>query len=487
MLGLLLGLALGLGFGLAIAWLLLRRGERELGAARERELELKHRACELECELRDEADRRAVAETVAQAIPRLEAELAEKRDTVGELRERAAALTTELENERRSGTEKLAVVERARVELDQAFRAASAEALKNNSEAFLAHAEEKLARYQEAARGELEKREQAIDLVLKPVRESLEKVGAQVQELEKARTGAYAGLSEQVKALIGTQEQLRFETASLVKALRQPHARGQWGELQLKRAVELAGMVEHCDFEVQVVTPAADGSIRPDLVVRLPGSRRIVVDAKVPLAAYLDAMEASDEAERKRHLEGHARHLRSHIEKLAKKRYFEHIDASPEFVVVFVPSEALFQAALEQDPSLIEFGVLQGVIPATPTTLIALLRTAHLGWREEALAENAKHVSQLGVELYKRLCDMTGYFSKVGSSLDKAVEFYNKAVGSFDARVLVAARRFGELGTVPPDADIDTPELVDKQTRAFRTPDVEVEQPQQRLGFPRSA
>jgi DNA recombination protein RmuC len=221
--------------------------------------------------------------------------------------------------------------------------------------------------------------------------------------------------------------------------------------------------------------------------VRLPGSRRIVVDAKVPLAAYLDAMEASDETERKRHLAGHARHLRTHLEKLGKKRYFEHVDTSPEFVVAFVPSESLFQAALEQDPSLIEYGVAQGVIPATPTTLIALLRTAHLGWREEALAENAKHVSRLGVELYKRLSDMTGYFSKVGSSLDKAVDYYNKAVGSFDARVLVAARRFSELGTVPPDADIDTPELVDKQARSFHAPELEPEQPQQRLGFPRSA
>jgi DNA recombination protein RmuC len=249
-------------------------------------------------------------------------------------------------------------------------------------------------------------------------------------------------------------------------------------------------MVEHCDFEVQVVTPSPDGAVRPDLIVRLPGSRRIVVDAKVPLDAYLNAMEATDETERTRHLEGHARQLRTHIEKLGKKRYWEHIDASPEFVVVFVPSEGLFQAALEQDPSLIEFGVTQGVIPATPTTLIALLRTAHLGWREEALAENAKHVSALGVELYKRLTDMTGYFSKVGSSLDKAVDFYNKAVGSYDARVLVAARRFSELGTVPPDADIDAPELVDKQSREFRAPELELEleEPeQQRLGFPRSA
>jgi DNA recombination protein RmuC len=486
MVTLLVGLFVGLGIGIGIAWLGNRRGERELASARERELELKARACELECELRDEADRRAVAETIAQSAPRLEAELALQRSAILELRERIAALTAELENERRAAAEKLAVVERAREELGQAFKAASAEALKNNSEAFLAHAEEKLARYQEAAKGELEKRQQAIDLVLKPVKDSLEKVGTQVQELEKARTGAYAGLSEQVKALIGTQEQLRAETASLVKALRQPHARGQWGELQLKRAVELAGMVEHCDFQMQVVAPSADGGVRPDLVVRLPGSRHIVVDAKVPLVAFLDAMEASDEAERKRHLEGHARHLRTHLEKLGKKRYFEHFDASPEFVVVFVPSEALFQAALEQDPSLIEFGVLNGVIPATPTTLIALLRTAHLGWREEALAENAKHVSELGAELYKRLSDMTGYFSKVGASLDKAVEFYNKAVGSFDARVLVAARRFSELGTVPPEADIDTPELVGREARAFRTPELPAaDAPQQRLGFPR--
>ncbi|HEX6763943.1 MAG TPA: DNA recombination protein RmuC, partial [Polyangiaceae bacterium] len=318
-----------------------------------------------------------------------------------------------------------------------------------------------------------------------PVKETLEKVGTQVQELEKARTGAYAGLTEQVKSLMGAQEQLRNETATLVKALRQPHARGQWGELQLKRVVELAGMVEHCDFDSQATTPTPDGAVRPDMIVRLPGSKRIVVDSKVPLAAYLDAMETTDDAERKRHLENHARQLRTHLEKLGKKRYWEHVEASPEFVVVFIPNEALFRAALEQDPSLIEFGVDQGVIPATPTTLIALLRTVHYGWRQEALAENAKHVSDLGAELYKRLADMTGHFSKVGASLGKAVESYNKAIGSFEARVLVTARKFGEQGAVAPDVDIDSPDPVETLVRSLQAP--EHEPSQQRLGFPRSA
>jgi DNA recombination protein RmuC len=484
MLPLLLGLALGLLCGILLAWLVARRGERDLMAARAREEKLEEQVRGLDLARREEADRRAVAETRAEGIAPLAAELDERRSAAIELRERLASLTTELDNERRVSAEKLAVVERAREELGQAFRAASAEALKNNSEAFLAHAEEKLAKFQEAARGDLEKRQQAIDLVMKPVKETLEKVGTQVQEIEKARTGAYAGLTEQVKSLQGSQEQLRSETAALVKALRQPHARGQWGEVQLRRVVELAGMVEHCDFEPQVVTPSPDGALRPDMIVRLPGSKHIVVDSKVPLAAYLDAMEAPNDADRQRHLEGHARQLRTHIEKLGRKRYWEHVEASPDFVVVFIPNEAIFRAAFEQDPSLIEFGVDQGVIAASPMTLIPLLRTVHYCWRQEALADNAKHVSELGAELYKRLSDMTSHFSKVGASLGKAVESYNKAVGSFEARVLVTARKFGEQGAVAPDADIDGPDPVENLVRSLQAPELE---PQQRLGFPRSA
>jgi DNA recombination protein RmuC len=454
MLTLLAGMSLGLALGLGLSWLVARRGERDLRAANERETELK-------------------------------AELGEKRDCVTELRERIAALTTELENERRTSIEKLEVVERAREELAQAFRAASAEALKNNSEAFLVHAEEKLAKFQEAAKGDLEKRHQAIDLVLKPVRDTLEKVGTQVQEIEKARTGAYAGLTEQVKSLMGSQEQLRNETATLVKALRQPHARGQWGELQLKRVVELAGMVEHCDFEPQATTATPDGALRPDMIVRLPGSKRIVVDSKVPLDAYLRAVEAPDESERQRHIENHARQVRTHIEKLAKKRYWEHVEASPEFVLAFIPNEALFRAAFEEDPSLIEFGTDQRVFAVSPMTLIPLLRTIHYCWRQETLAENAKHVSDLGAELFKRLSDMTAHFSRVGTSLGKAVESYNKAIGSFEARVLVTARRFSEQGTVPLDADIDSPDLVETLVRSPQTPELEPASEQLRL--PRSA
>jgi DNA recombination protein RmuC len=454
MLTLLLGLSLGLGFGLVLAWLVARRGERDLATAGQRET-------------------------------KLEQELDEKRDEVTLLRERVASLVTELDNERRIASEKLRVVESAREELGQAFRAASAEALKDNSEAFLAHAEEKLAKFQEAARGDLEKRQQAIDLTLKPVRDSLDKVQTQVQELEKTRAGAYAGITEQMKSMMGATEGLRTETATLVKALRQPHARGQWGELQLKRVVELAGMVEHCDFEPQATTPSPDGALRPDMIVRLPGTKRIVVDSKVPLDAYLRAIEASDDAERLRHLEGHAKNLRTHLEKLGKKRYWEHVEESPEFVIAFVPNEALFRAALEHDPSLIEFGAEQRVFAVSPMTLIPLLRTIHHCWRQEALAENAKVVSELGAELYKRLSDMTGHFSRVGSSLGKAVESYNKAIGSFEARVLVTARRFSEQSVVAPDADIDSPEQIETLVRSLQAP--EFEPSNERLGLPRSA
>jgi DNA recombination protein RmuC len=483
-----LALGLGLALGLAFAWHVALRAERDSRSAATREAELERRLDSEGAARRLEADRRAVAETKAASLAALERDLEEKRAAETELRERLAALSTELEAERRTSVEKLAVVERAREELGQAFRAASAEALKNNSEAFLAHAEEKLAKYQEAAKGDLEKRQLAIDLVMKPVKETLDKVGTQVEALEKARAGAYAGLSEQVRSLAGTQEKLHAETATLVKALRQPMARGQWGELQLKRVVELAGMVEHCDFEPQATTPSPDGALRPDMIVRLPGSKRIVVDSKVPLAAYLDAMEAVDDAERLRHLEAHARQLRTHLEKLGKKRYWEYVGESPEFVIAFIPNEALFRAAIEHDPSLIEFGVDQGVIPATPTTLIALLRTVHYGFRQEAMADNAKRVSELGLELYKRLSDMTTHFSKVGVGLGKAVEAYNKAIGSYEARVLVTARKFGEQGALPADADIDAPDPVETLVRGLEAPEREKQLPvQERLGFPRSA
>jgi DNA recombination protein RmuC len=387
----------------------------------------------------------------------------------GRIAARVADLQARLETERTATAEKLALLEETRQKLSGAFAALSADALARNNQAFLELANATLAKTQAAARGDLELRRQAIAEMVTPVRESLDKVDHQIQELEKARAGAYSALNEQVRSLIETQSQLRGETGKLVNALRSPSARGRWGEIQLRRVVEMAGMLDHCDFSSQTTLFGEDGRLRPDLVVQLPAGKTIVVDAKTPLDGYLQAIEAHDEPARKARLADHARQVRGHMTSLGRKSYWEQFDQAPEFAVLFLPGECFFSAALESDPSLIETGVEQNIILATPTTLIALLRAVAYGWRQEKLAQNAAEISALGKDLFKRLSDMGEHFNKVGLNLGRAVEAYNSAVGSLESRVMVSARRFAELKTAPLGVEIAALEPVEKNVRTLES------------------
>jgi DNA recombination protein RmuC len=368
-----------------------------------------------------------------------------------------------LESERKSSIEKIELLTRAGQELQNAFKALAAEALQTNNQSFLQIAHETLKRFQTEAEGDLDNRQKAVADLIAPVHESLAKVDQQIHQMEVARGEAYGDLRAQVQSLIVTQKELQSETGNLVRALRTPNVRGRWGEIQLRRVVEIAGMLSYCDFSEQETVRGDNGRLRPDLVVKLPGGKVVVVDAKTPLQAFLEAFETEDEATRRVCLANHARQVRDHMKTLAGKNYWEQFESTPEFVVMFLPGETFFSAALEQDPGLIEQGVMQRVIPASPTTLIALLKAVAYGWNQEKLARNAQQISALGKELHDRLRNLAGHITAVGANLDRAVDSYNKAIGSLENRVLVSARKFGELGASVAE---DIPELEPIETSA---------------------
>ncbi len=405
----------------------------------------------------------------AREIEGLRVELARSAQALREESERRVAAEERLTAERRAAEEKLKLLEEARTALSDAFKALSAEALQSNNQSFLDLAKATLEKFQEGARSDLEARQKAVDELVKPLRESLEKVDGKLGELEKARVSAYAALSEQLKSLVETHlPMLRNEAANLVKALRQPTVRGRWGEIQLKRVVEMAGMLEYCDFVEQESRSTEEGRLRPDLIVRLPGGKSVVVDSKAPVEAYLRAVEAGDDEARQIYLAEHARQVRDHMVALGRKAYWGQFDPTPEFVVLFLPGEMFFSAALQQDPGLIEFGVNERVIPATPTTLIALLRAVAYGWRQEALARNAQEVADLGRQLYERIAKLAEHWANVGDKLGKAVDAYNSATSTLETRVLVSARRLRELKAAPEGVEIEAIEPLERAPRGLQ-------------------
>ena len=386
----------------------------------------------------------------------------------GRWQSRVTELEIRLEQERDSADEKAALLRNAERELADAFKSLSADALKSNNQAFLDLARQNLASFQEQARGDLAARQQAVATLVKPLAETLDKLNTQQREMEQLRSGAYAGLTEQVKGLLAAQHDLKSETHRLVTALRRPEVRGRWGEVQLRRVVEMAGMLDHCDFFEQEAT--TDGR-RPDMVVRLPGGKSVVLDSKAPVAAYLEAVEAEHEDTRQRALARYAQHVRTHVQQLAAKAYWEQFAPAPEFVVLFLPGEAFFGAALREDPDLIEYASEKKVILATPTTLLALLKAVYYGWRQEALADNARQVSQLGAQLYERLSKLGEHWNSVGKNLGQAVKAYNDATGSLESRVLVTARKFEELQVAAEGKSLPITQPVELAARILQAPE----------------
>jgi DNA recombination protein RmuC len=397
-------------------------------------------------------------------------------EEISGLKTEVKTLETKLESERKHFSEKEQVFEELEKRFSDAFKALSGEALKENNRSFLELAKEHLNSQQVKSKGELDQRKQAIEALLKPINESLKQFGEKVGEVEKARVGTYEALKEQVLSLAEGQTHLRTETGNLARALNTPRVRGSWGEIQLKKVVEMAGMLEHCDFEEQQSKDRDDGSrARPDMIVSLPGGKQIIIDAKAPLEGFLASIEANDKKDKDARMKDHVRHIRMHIKELGSRSYWEQFENTPEFVVLFLPGESFFSAALEVEPGLIDEGVQQKVILATPTTLIALLKVVAYGWRQENLALQSREISKLGKEIYERVSDVANNWTAVGKGLRSAVESYNKSVNNMESRVLVSARKLSELPIDLSKKDIATNPVIDVVPRDLQAPELETE------------
>lgn len=430
------------------------------------------RTVDLETTLRITTEERARLAERTTRVDGLESECERLRAEVSALQSERARLLAEGEKDRASAAEKIQLLEQAETRLKEAFDSLSSSALERSTKNLVELAKATLERQQAEAKGELEKRQVAVESIVRPIRESLEKFDGRLGELERVREGAYQSLTQQVRSLLESEQRLLSETANLAKALGSPKVRGRWGEIQLRRVVELAGMLKHCDFSEQTTRETEEGRLRPDLVIKLPGGKSIVVDAKVPLNAYLEAVEAVDDRMRQERLRAHAAQVREHLALLGRKSYWAQFQPAPEIVVLFLPAEQFFTAALEFDGSLIEKGVEEGVIVATPTTLIALLKAVAFGWRQESLAENAAAISELGKELYKRVSDLGGHFTDLGGRLGKAVESYNKAVATLETRVLVTARKFRDLESSGAHGEIEAGAPVETTPRQLQANEV---------------
>ncbi|MGD8592801.1 MAG: DNA recombination protein RmuC [Gammaproteobacteria bacterium] len=391
---------------------------------------------------------------------------AQKR--IAGLQDQNTALQVTLEMERKAAQEKQTATDAARTQLSETFSALSSQALKHNTEEFLKLAQENLKQYQLKAHSELSEKEKAIENLVKPIKDTLEKTEKQIRLMEHERKEAYGALTQHLHSMAQTQQALQGETRNLVKALSRPEVRGQWGELTLRRLAELAGMVEHCDFFEQEHTQTETGAQRPDMIVRMPGSREIVVDVKTPLDAYLRAIEAVDDETKTRELEKHTKNIRERIRELATKAYWNQFKHSPEFVVLFIPGDQFLSSALDQDHNLLENAMQQKIILATPTSLVALLRAIAYGWRQEALTENAEQIRQIGDELYGRLSTFAEHLNKLGRSLAGSVQHFNKAVGSFDSRILPSAKKFSEMG-ISANKEVGRVEQLETTTRSLES------------------